>query len=80
MPDLFRWIDQRSVYRGVRAIEQTVIVRTGHALDHAYKDDIVGWVHPEPGSRRAIPEVGSFAIRQVRLSGIENHRAVVPVH
>ena len=80
MPDLFRWIDQRSVYRGVRAIEQTVILGTRHALNHSHKNQVVGGVHPEPRSRRAVPEVGSFAVRQVRLSGIEDHRAVVPVH
>jgi len=53
-----------------------VIVRIQHSLNHADENDIVGWIHPKPGSRRAIPEERSLAVRHASFRRIEDYGAI----
>ena len=50
-----------------------------HALDHAYEDDVVCGVVPEPRPRGSVPEEGSFAFWQVGGGGVKDDGAVVTV-
>src|SRR5450631_2837728 len=74
-----RRIDKRLVNRGMAAIQQVMVVGTGHALNHGYEDDIVSGIHPKPGPGGAVPEESALAVRQVGFRRIEHYRAIEAV-
>ena len=51
-----RRINQRLIHQRVHAIQQWMIIRAASPLNHANEDQIIRRIHPEPCSRRTIPE------------------------